>query len=164
MGRGWGGVAKGSCQGIEVQIGTDLHMGESREEKQGAEANIVEEVRREDGERETKFCRLARGWSPTMRYKPGIQEEPPSAQADLGRVCSILKTSFLKCRGDKSNGPDASLDMTEPLSPAVQATVGLTLVSTSPPEVHETMLDKVKKEHDLAKAVKADDAQVPVNL
>jgi hypothetical protein len=31
-------------------------MGESREEKQGAEPNIVEEVRREDGERETSFA------------------------------------------------------------------------------------------------------------
>jgi hypothetical protein len=157
-------VAKGSYQCIEVQIGTDLHMGKSREEKQGAEANIVEEVRREDGGRETKFCRPARGWSPTMWYELGIQEEPPSAQADLGKVCSIVKTSFLKCRGDKLNCPDASLDMTEPLRPAVQATVILTLVSTSPPEVHKTMLDKVKKEHDLGKAVKADDAQVLVYL
>jgi hypothetical protein len=139
-------------------------MGKSREEKQGAEADIVEEVRREDGERETEFCRLAPGWSPTTQYKLGIQGEPPSAQADLRRVCSIVKTSFLKCRGNKLNGPDASLDMTEPLMPAVQATVILMLVSTSPPEVVETMLDKVKKKHDLAKAVKADDAQVPVYL
>jgi hypothetical protein len=77
-------------------------------------------------------------------------------------VCSIVKLSFLKCRGDKSNGPDASLDMTEPLRPAVQAMVVPTLVSTSPPEVYKTMLNKAKKEHDLAKAVKADDAQVPV--
>ncbi len=157
-------MAKRSCQGIEVQIGTDLHRGESRKEKLGAEANIVEEMRREDSERETKFCRLAQSWSPTMRYELGIQEEPPSAQADLGRVCSIVKTSFLKCRGNKLNGPAASLDMTEPLRPAVQATVVPTLVSTSPPEVHETMLDKVKKEHDLAKAFKADDVQVPVYL
>ncbi len=52
--------------------------------------------------------------------------------------------------------------MTEPLRPAVRATVVPTLVSTSPPEIHKTKLDKVKKEHDLAKAVKADDAQVPV--
>ncbi len=62
------------------------------------------------------------------------------------------------------NGPDASSDMTEPLRPAVQATVIPMLVFTSPPEVHEMLLDKVKKEHDLAKAVKADDAQVPVYL
>ncbi len=88
------GVAKGSCQGIEVQISTDLQMGESREEKQGVEANIVEEVRMEDGERETKFHRLVRGWSPTTWYKLGIQEEPPSAQADLGRVCSIHQKLF----------------------------------------------------------------------
>ncbi len=46
----------------------------------------------------------------------------------------------------------------------VLATVVPMLVSTSAPEVHETMLDKVKKEHDLAKVVKANDAQVPVYL
>jgi hypothetical protein len=79
-------------------------------------------------------------------------------------VSDVVKTSFLKCRGDKLNGPDASLDMTEPLRPAIQATVVPMLVSTSLPEVHEMMLGKVKKEHDLAKAVKADDAQVLVYL
>jgi hypothetical protein len=64
------------------------------EEKPGVEANIVEEVRREDGEWETKFCKLACGWSPTTQYELGIQEEAPSAKADLKRVCSIVKTSF----------------------------------------------------------------------
>ncbi len=77
----------------------------------------------------------------------------------------VVKTFSKKCRGNKSNGPDTFLDMKEPLRPAVQAAVIPTLVSTlSLPEVHETILDKVRAEHDMAKAVKANDAQIPVYL
>ncbi len=55
--------------------------------------------------------------------------------------------------------------MTEPLRPAVQVAVVLTLVSTSSlPKVHKIILDKVRAKHDMAKAIKADDAQVPVYL
>ena len=37
-------------------------------------------------------------------------------------------------------------------------------IKSLPPTAHEAVLDKVKFEHDLAKAVKADDAEVPVHL
>ncbi len=58
-----------------------------------------------------------------------------------------------------------SSDMTEPSRPAVQAAVIPRLVSTlSLPEVHKTILDKVRVEHDMAKAIKANDAQIPVYL
>jgi len=37
-------------------------------------------------------------------------------------------------------------------------------IKSLPPTAHEAVLDKVKFEHDLAKAVKADDAEVPIHL
>jgi hypothetical protein len=80
-------------------------------------------------------------------------------------IALLSRHSPKKCRGNESNGPDTSSDMTEPLRPAVQAAVIPMLVSTSSqPKVHETILDKVRVEHDMAKAVKANDAQVPVYL
>jgi hypothetical protein len=88
---------------------------------------------------------------------------------DWTRDCSEISfpdyaTSSLKCRGDRTVGFNMPSDTTEPPRPAVRAMVGLPLVSTSPSEVTETMFEKLKKEHDLAKAVKANDAKVPVYL
>jgi hypothetical protein len=131
-----GGRANGTCLGNEVQIGEDLHMVETGEKRQIADPNVV-----------------------------GLEMREDNAQAGSKLDCSVVKTFSKKCRGDKSISPDTFLDMPEPLRPAAQATVVSTLVSTSSlPKVHEPILDKVRAEHDMAKAVKADDAQVPVYL
>jgi hypothetical protein len=131
-----GGRANGTCLGNEVQIGEDLHMVKTREKRQIADPNVV-----------------------------GLEMREDNARAGSKLDCSVVKMFSKKCRGDESNSPDTSSDMTEPLRPAVQAAVVPTLVSTSSlPEVHKTILDKVRAEHDMAKAIKADDAQVPVYL
>jgi hypothetical protein len=131
-----GGRANGTCLGNEVQIGEDLHMVEMGEKRQIADPNVV-----------------------------GMEMREDNARAGSKLDCSVVKTLSKKCRGNELNGPDTSLDMTEPLRPAVQAAVVPTLVSTSSlPKVHDTILDKMRAEHDMAKAVKANDAQVPVYL
>ncbi len=131
-----GGRANGTCLGNEDQIGEDLHMVETGEKRQIADPNVV-----------------------------GMEMREDDAKAGSKLDCSVVKTFSEKCRGDESNGPDMSLDMTEPLRTAVQAAVVPMLVSTSAlPDVHETILDKVRAEHDMAKAVKDNDAQVPVYL
>jgi hypothetical protein len=71
----------------------------------------------------------------------GMEMREDNARASSKLDCSVVKTFSKKCRGDESNGPDMSSDMTEPLRPAVQAAVVPTLVSTSSlPKVHETIL------------------------
>jgi hypothetical protein len=65
----WGGGATGPCQGNEFQIGTDLHMGKSREKRHDAGANILGEEIKEDGKREAKIWTLACTLSPTTRYE-----------------------------------------------------------------------------------------------
>jgi hypothetical protein len=131
-----GGRANETCLGNEVQISEDLHMVETGEKRQIADPNIV-----------------------------GMEMREDNARAGSKLDCSLVKTFSKKCRGNELNGPDTSSDMTEPLRPAVQAAVVPTLVSTSSlPEVHETILDKVRAEHDMAKAIKANDTQVPVYL
>jgi hypothetical protein len=131
-----GGRANGTCLGNEVQIGEELHIVKTGEKRQIADPNVV-----------------------------GLEMREDNARAGSKLDCSVVKTVSGKCRGNKSNGPDMFSDMTEPLRPAVQAVVVPMLVSTlSLPKVHETILDKVRAEHDMAKAVKADDPQVPVYL
>ncbi len=75
-----------------------------------------------------------------------------------------VTTSSLKCRGDRTVGSDMPSDTAEPPRPAVLAMVGPLFVSTPPSEVTETMFEELKQEHNLAKAVKANDAKVPVYL
>jgi hypothetical protein len=60
----------------------------------------------------------------------GMEMREDNARAGSKLDCSVVKMYSKKCRGNESNGPDTSLDMTEHLRPAVQAAVILMLVST----------------------------------
>jgi hypothetical protein len=124
-----GGISQEPYQGSKVQTSnsTDLHL-EGSTEVQGTHKLDMRDVVGDQG------------------FK------------DWTRDCSEISfpdyaTSSLKCRSNRTVGSDTPSDMTEPLRPAVQATVGLPLVSTSPLEVTETMFKKLKKKHDLAKAI-----------
>ncbi len=69
-----------------------------------------------------------------------------------------FKENFLKCRGSPDTHHDTSLDCGEPPDSAVQATI---MVRQDPNQLNisnSNLFDKIKNEHDLAKAVKNDDA------
>jgi hypothetical protein len=57
-----------------------------------------------------------------------------------------------------------SLDLAEPIRPAIPATITPALVSNMSMENTKMIFDKLKKEHKFAKAVKSDDAEIPVWL
>jgi hypothetical protein len=140
MWAGVGGGSRGACPVKEVRlrskVDTDLHIDASG-------------VGREMERREEENCFDGNG------------------QVDMEGKCSFFddsSTDLLKCRGSKSDGPEPSLDTIEPSRPAVQATMDPPLVLTLSSEAKKTMFKKLKKEHVLAKAVKANNAKVPVYI
>jgi hypothetical protein len=56
------------------------------------------------------------------------------------------------------------LDLAEPTWPAIPAMIASAPVSNISMEIPKMILDKLKKEHKFAKAMKSDDAEVPVWL
>ena len=70
----------------------------------------------------------------------------------------------MKCGGSPNIHHDTSLDCAGPSGSAVQATIGVSQESIQSDKSDTTLFDKVKKKHDLAKAVKNDDTACPINL
>ena len=70
----------------------------------------------------------------------------------------------MKSRSNRTSGDDTSSESVEPQQPTLQATNILPPVSLKSTEQATALFDKLKEEHDFAKAVKSDDAKVPVHI
>jgi hypothetical protein len=118
----------------------------------------------------------SRGGSGAVRDRQGHALQEASAPMDslsmkveekdgLVMVMVSIKSNSLKCRGSLGFHGDTSLDGAGPLgSPVVPATTAADLDPTSLDTSNAALFDKLKKECDLAKAVKNNNAKVPVHL
>jgi hypothetical protein len=70
----------------------------------------------------------------------------------------------LKCRGSPDIHHDTSLDCAAPSGSAIQATIAVSQDLIQSDTSYSPIFNKLKEEHDLAKAVKNDDAACPVYL
>ncbi len=75
-----------------------------------------------------------------------------------------ISDSNIESRGSRLLGYDASLEPVELHGPTIQATTIPQLASHSTEEQALALFNKLKEEHDIAKAVKSDNAKVPVHL
>jgi hypothetical protein len=91
------------------------------------------------------------------------REEEVTEEEVLAEMVPI-SNSNMESRGSQSLGDDTSLEHVEPHWPAVQVTTIPRLASHSTEEQALALFDKLKEEHDIAKAVKSDNAKVPVHL
>ena len=80
------------------------------------------------------------------------------------QISCSLKSIVLKCKGSPDTHLDTSLECAGPLGSVVQARTKV-IRDLAKSKISDTALfDKLKKEHDLAKAVKNDNAACPVHL
>jgi hypothetical protein len=70
----------------------------------------------------------------------------------------------MESRGSRLLGYDTSSELVEPHGPTIQATTIPRLASQSTEEQALALFDKLKEEHDIAKAVKSGNAKVPIHL
>jgi hypothetical protein len=83
----------------------------------------------------------------------------------LAMVMVSIKSNSSKCRGSLGFHGDTSSDGAGPFkSPIVPATTAADLNPTLLDMSDTALFDKLKKEHDLAKIIKNNDAEVPVYL
>ena len=80
------------------------------------------------------------------------------------RISHSLNSIVLKWKGSPDIHPDTSLDCEGPSGSVVQAMTKLIWDSVQSEISNTALFDKLKEEHDLAKAVKNDDAACPVHL
>jgi hypothetical protein len=91
----------------------------------------------------------------------------PSPMEDNKATMLVLpsKSSPFKCRDSLSLRDGMSLDSADPSGPAVLATTIASQDQSPSNTIRNTALfKKLKKEHELAKAVKNNDAEVPIHL
>jgi hypothetical protein len=94
---------------------------------------------------------------------PSGTTSPPISSG--GRMADLVSfDSSHECRDNPDSVGDMPLECAEPSRLVLQALI------IDPPEVvssnkgDSTLFDKLKKDHNLAKAIKSDDAKVPVHL
>jgi hypothetical protein len=76
----------------------------------------------------------------------------------------LFERVALKCRGSPDIHHDTSSDCTAPSGSAVQAAIAVSQDLVQSDTSYSTIFNKLKKEHDLAKAMKNNDAACPVYL
>ena len=79
-------------------------------------------------------------------------------------ISRSLKNIVLKCKGSPNIHPDTSLECAGPSGSVVQAMTKVIWDSVQSEISNTALFDKLKKEHDLTKAVKNEDAACPVHL
>ncbi len=104
---------------------------------------------------------------PKLRLKLPLgnntREEERDKEGALADDVSISKSS-MESRGSCLVGDDTSSERIEPHRPTLQATTIIRLASQSTEKWVLTLFDKLKEEHDMAKAMKSNNARVPVHL
>jgi hypothetical protein len=78
----------------------------------------------------------------------------------LAKGMVTLKSNTLKCRGSLGTQGSKSLDCVGPQGSTVQATIAMVPDPISSDNGNNALFNGLKKEHDLAKAVKRDNAEV----
>ncbi len=76
----------------------------------------------------------------------------------------LIKSNPSKCRGSLGLPGNTSLDSVGPAGHAVPATIAMDLGPILSDMSDTALFDRLKKEHDLAKAIKNNNAEVPVHL
>ncbi len=83
----------------------------------------------------------------------------------LAKGMVTLKSNILKCRGSSGTQGNTPLDCVGPQGSTVQAMIATVLNPISSDKGNNALFEeRLKKEHDLAQAVKNNDAEVPVHL
>jgi hypothetical protein len=104
---------------------------------------------------------------PKLRLKLPLgnntREEERDEEGALADDVPISKSS-MESRGSRLVGDDMTLEWIEPHRPTLQATTITRSASQSTEERVLTLFNKLKEEYDMAKAVRSNDARVPVHL